>query len=806
MNAPTSRRALLLALVAPLALLVLFSMDLAPGRYLVTYRADRFAPWGPPSEAPSFNADCLRSYYPRRVVATEALRAGRVPLWDPSSFCGQPFLANFQAGVFYPVNLALAPLAPARQMGVFVWLHLLLAAWGTTVLLRGLGRSPGASVVAGLLYASGGAIAVRTGQPTMLAAGAWLPLFLFGAGRVAEGKRSVAPFAIVSALTILAGFPPILIWSTLLAAAWALHRWWAVRRGAGVAPLARAAFGYLLGAGIAAAQLAPTAELVAWSDRIRFDYLTLLSSSWHPAALLGMILPGFFGTPFDDDTWIHLLGRGDGHYWQSYISTAAYVGVGALVFAAVGARAAWRDRSGRFLLAAGGVGALLLLGSPLLHIVSWLPLVSGARVDRVVHVFVLALVAAAAFGIDRWRDGEGRKTGLAAAGVLAFAVALLFFARRAVALLLAGAASAPFIDAGPAFPRAIHAALFLAGVAALFALPSRVRGAGAALAVAGALLVLDPGLASRPCHVTVSEEELPHETDGIRVLQDLAGRGRIVRYRDSILPPNLPALFGLEDVAGYNALNIRDYREYYETFAPGSVKERRINPLEELGAPLLGMLHELNARYLLTEGEYPLDGFAPIYEGEAFRVYENRNLGSHSRAYFARRVRQGLTREEVLGVMKERTWYPGAAFVEDDDVRLDESASATGTVGEWLGAHGGGETALVENEAIDGQVIVARHDPERVVIDCAPATDRFLVLRDSYFPGWKATVDGAPAVIHRTNRIFRGVVVPAGVHRVEFRYEPLSFRIGLFVSALSLLGTALLFARAIFLRRRAESR
>ncbi|MFH1679306.1 MAG: hypothetical protein ABIH26_01535 [Candidatus Eisenbacteria bacterium] len=469
---------LFLLLAVPLVLLLLFPMDLAPGRYLVTFPADRFEPWGPPKEGPAYNSDCLRSYYPRRVETAEALRSGRIPLWDSSSFSGQPFLANFQSGVFYPPNLLLLPFSPERSLGVSVWLHLVLAGCGGLLLLRSLGLSSGVALIGGLLYAANGALAVRAGQVTMLATPAWIPLVLYASRRVVRGG-SVLPLAVSFACMVLAGFPPILLWGALLAVLWTVHEWLGVRRTDGYRPLLRAAEGFLLGGALAGAQLVPTAEFLLHSDRIRFTYEDLLSSSWHPAALIRLLVPDWFGSPIDGDSWIEILRRGNGHYYQSFLSTACYVGVGSLLFLVVGAAPAWRNRSARFLMAAGLVSSLVLLGTPLVRVVSLLPGLGGSRIDRIVHLVMLAMVVPAAFGIERARRGPGARR--AAAGA-ALVLGLLLLGLRAGEEGIAGGLVP---DAGRRLPlpgeragRIPRAALFLAGGTLLLLLPpARARGA-----------------------------------------------------------------------------------------------------------------------------------------------------------------------------------------------------------------------------------------------------------------------------------------------------------------------------------------
>jgi uncharacterized membrane protein YfhO len=77
-----------------------------------------------------------------------------------------------------------------------------------------------------------------------------------------------------------------------------------------------------------------------------------------------------------------------------------------------------------------------------------------------------------------------------------------------------------------------------------------------------------------------------------------------------------------------------------------------------------------------------------------------------------------------------------------------------------------------------------------------------VVIGDSYFPGWQATVDGKPVEIYEAYAAVRGVVVDAGRHEIEMKYRPRSAYLGLLMTALGLLG---LFAVELWSRRRERS-
>jgi hypothetical protein len=83
---------------------------------------------------------------------------------------------------------------------------------------------------------------------------------------------------------------------------------------------------------------------------------------------------------------------------------------------------------------------------------------------------------------------------------------------------------------------------------------------------------------------------------------------------------------------------------------------------------------------------------------------------------------------------------------------------------------------------------LASYGAEKVVIDATATDPSLVVLTDSFYPGWKATVDGKPASIERVDYVLRGVSIGPGHHTIVMRYQPASWRIGWIVSLVALLG------------------
>jgi hypothetical protein len=98
-----------------------------------------------------------------------------------------------------------------------------------------------------------------------------------------------------------------------------------------------------------------------------------------------------------------------------------------------------------------------------------------------------------------------------------------------------------------------------------------------------------------------------------------------------------------------------------------------------------------------------------------------------------------------------------------------------------------------------GEARVVSSLDEDVTVRVDARRRALLVVSDAWYPGWRASVDGAPQPILRVDHAFRGVVVEPGTHDVVFTYAPDSFRLG---ATLSLVGLSALGAGAVLFRRK----
>lgn len=188
------------------------------------------------------------------------------------------------------------------------------------------------------------------------------------------------------------------------------------------------------------------------------------------------------------------------------------------------------------------------------------------------------------------------------------------------------------------------------------------------------------------------------------------------------------------------------------------------------------MIDLLNVKYLISDRELRHPKLALVWQDGA-RVYENRSV--LPRAFLVYRTQVLGNGGEMDRALRDPTFDP-------NDVVLFE--------GEGAALSGPVDPAP--------RVGISDYQPERVVVEVSSRYDGILVLADSWFPGWKATVNGIPTKILRGNLLLRAVAIPVRSHRVVFEYDPASFRLGVFMSIFAFLIAVSLGVAGPLLRRR----
>jgi hypothetical protein len=214
--------------------------------------------------------DIYAYFYPNFVYALQSLRAGSGLLWNPYQDCGQPFFANSQTGLLYPVNLVflLLPREPALVTAII--LNLTIAGAGIFLLCRQLElHLPAALGAAAVFQFGGAALQLASWSPIHLGAYVWLPVAMWATERLIAHptRRAAVLLGVVLAIQILPGFPQITFFTYQLIA---LRVLWAVAVGPApqrAALIAAAALGLALPVLLAAVQFVPSLEVARESMR-----------------------------------------------------------------------------------------------------------------------------------------------------------------------------------------------------------------------------------------------------------------------------------------------------------------------------------------------------------------------------------------------------------------------------------------------------------------------------------------------------------------------------------------------------------
>ncbi len=755
--------------------------------------------------------DAQITHWPWRRVAMKSLASGSVPFVNASASGGEPLLANPNASLLYPTMLLEKVLSPAAAFNLHYLLHVLWAFFGARALASRLGLAPGASFFAAVAFAfSGIMMSYGSAFANSGAAASWLPwcaaatLDLVRARGAGKTLRAGAAAAIGFGLQLLAGEPALSLLTILFAAFLGTAEIFSARRRlvATANLLAGGALAGLLAAALASPLLLPLFAVFPMTYRGQHLYSERAFGASPFAAwrMIEWLFPRFDGDPG---------ALGAGAHWQYalhsgevvYIWCVTFGVIPLLAIAAAGLdRAFWTRRTA--WLAGGAIVSLLFAFGSSLPFYRLLYSAAALRRFRYpIKFYLLTTICVAllsGFAVEPLRPATPRANRRSLVFLLAVAAAYGAgflvsgsggLVDRMVRPLLSGLA-APADELLPAIRASLAGdALFglLATAVLGLVLFSRrpIRGQTHLLGLATLLLAFPWAL---PLFVSADERDLARPP---ALAGALAGPGRV--YVSPRLPefnvlsagsahPNMPprvvklARVQIEEMIPQTAASF-GIRYVFDEDPDGSYGYYNRVASEALAASspeqASRLLRAYGARWVLDDQGAVHPSLRPIL---GFEVAGRRLLLSEipepvAELRWAGRAYRRASLSGALDLVRSESFSPESDTVLPGPADSDPARANAGSRLSIESVTANGAAATVEAE-LPGHVVFSR----------------------TYFPAWKARLDGQEARVLVANARDLAVAVPAGRHRVEFFYERAPFHHGVLLQAAAFLAVLLAVA------------
>ena len=703
-------------------------------------------------------SDLAFANLPWRAAVRDSIANGRAPLWNRFILAGNPLLGSAGAAVFHPATwLAIflpVPLSWTFTCAFTLFLAL-LCAWA---FFRELDLDPLPALVGAVGWAFSTYMVFFLGWSVGLSTASF-PLLLLGLRRLAEGRPGVGLTVTAFLLSFSGGHPES---SFHLVAAGTVYFVWELfgrgrrlrARALGASLLAAA-----LGLALAGPQLLPLVEAVRHSAEYRTRRGPVASGAADQSVgageaarrLLPAVLPfahGIYGkSPVQAE-------REDGSGMP-----LAYGGAVLFALAGVGLfrkRGGGEGRGRAIFLAFTVAGLLLGASAPgLIDLLMQLPIFSLALNYRLVFLAAFGLSALAALGAERLLEEGGGRTLAWASLAGAALIALAFVLSRDV-----------FRERGlpegfvrGSFAREVIPLLLLAAAAAVPALRGRPL-----VYAALVILVAQRGVEMSGTYPTLPRSEYAPPLPTLATLP--AGEPYRVVAAGDVLRPNGSALYGLEDVRGYESLLLARFADTYPLWCEPQFAS--FNRVDDLSRPFLSFL---NVRFAIAPPDAPAPpGWREWARGKEMTILENPR--ALPRAFVPRTVRSEQEAARTLEAMSRVSDFTETAWVAGQSPPEVKNASAR------LSNRSVGPELRVTAES-GGRVFVATSLPD--------------------WPGWEAESGSARLPLVTVNHAFVGFWLPAGRHEVRLSYRPASFRYGIVLAGAAIAA----IAAAALVRRRA---
>jgi len=685
--------------------------------------------------------------YPLAVFHRESFWRGEIPLWNPFNYCGVPFLAQWNTMTLYPGSLIYLLLPLPWSLSFFCLAHLFWGGMGMYYLAADWAEHRLAGALAGIIFAFSGAMLGSLVWPSQLATFAWVPWVLWRVQLGWKHRGKPMLWGIVScAFQMLAGGPETILLTWLVLAALALGDWIRMREQRRRIAL-RFGSTVALVALVCAAQLLPFLELLARSQRdtgFGSGLWSLPASGW-----ANLLVPLFRTTR---GAWGVYLQNS-----QQWISSY-YAGIGTIFLAAVALR---RAREWRVLLVAGLalVCFSLALGENGILYRALHRLVPALGFARFPVKFILLSISLApllaAFGFKSLGGLSGR---LSAFEVGTSAVLIL---------VIGGILGADWkaADWRTTFQSGLSRAAFLILILLVLARYLGSTGQNKIFWSGAILLVFWLDL--------LSHAPLQNPTASPLVYS----RAAVVAGRNWTSEPRLGQSRGMASPQAQKGL--------YESCISGLESNYLIYRMALfMDCNLIEDLPQVYGFFAMLPREINLATYAPF-------VWPKENFSALFDFMGVAQVADGPNLDWTARPTAMPMVTIGQKPVFTDDRSASGAFAGTNTdFRETVFLPAGARGQVSAEHQGQAQIVTTNFSNRKISIQTDSPGSSMVVIAQTYYPAWKAYIDGQPTRLWRANYAFQAVEVSAGRHLIELRYEDKMFVIGELLSCGALLACA----------------
>jgi hypothetical protein len=739
--------------------------------------------------------DHLRILFPYHTYDAQWLKSLTVPLWNPYSLSGFPYLASMRCHIFYPTSLLFLILPVHLGMNLSMIIHVFLAGSLMFFLARVLGLGRFSSLVSALAFMFSGYLLndLWWGHEERLTGLMWTPAIFAFFLKATDGFK--LRFAVLSgvafAMALFSGHLQVPYYS--LFALFLFTLFTIARHLLQSEP--RAALNSSLcflvvtavGIGIAAIQILPAIELTRHSIRApsqeSFSFFTRWSM--HYSYILTFLFPR-----------LSVIGR------QSFAFPPALGYIGILPLCMVCLSFTYRkSRHIYFWMLLLVVSLTLAVGryTPLYaYLYRYFPGFSAFRNPIFwIFLYVFSSSVLSGFGAQAMchyiqshaEPNQRRITGLlkgiiAAIAFACLCCACLLFSNMIPRLyaLLHTAAPSSVRTLEPDLARDLFAVgISFLGVFLLLAFHHKCR-KGTVIFQSGVICLIFLDLVAYGWSLihTYSWQPFVAKHKYVDFLNRRSGPFRVLPLLDYPEQDAPLKLYKIASINGYGSFEIlQDYVDFLAAFQKQPVtQEATIVRVADVNSKAVDML---NTKYILTDKMISDANFKLVFEDmipaaktwdpynkhlTPLKVYEN--LRALPRAFIVHSFKLFSDRKQILSSLSDpKIDMTKVVFLEE----VPEAAS----------------TAPAPKESGNESVSFSKYEDNELILKTSLDHSGYLVLSEIYYPGWSAYVDGNGVQIHRANYIFRSIALGSGEHTVRFVYRPLSFRIGATISIVTVI-------------------